>query len=203
MPKDFERKVAARGGATRWRNVPIPGRKDKYLKVAVTRGSGPEGGKTVAHVKKKQTEDVERIKAFFGRSVLVEGKHKSGCCCGFCKNKGKIGDWKKNKPADKEPEEPKGMDEGIPGEVKLSKGSGNVGSANKAYGSMTSKQAMTPEFKPKAYIKAAGEVAGLPGKGQMSGFKNKSEGETTSGARLPKKRPGESVEKVVAALLDS
>ena len=158
------------------------------------------GGKTVAYPKKKQSEDVERIKAFFGRSSLVEGKHKEGCSCGFCRNKGSIGDWKKKNAPKEEPEEPKAVEE-AEGLVKQSKGI-HPGKANQAYNNMTSKQAMTPGFKPKAYIKAAGEVAGLPGKGQMGGFKNKSEGEMTGGKRVPKTRRGESVRNVVAALLD-
>lgn len=202
---------------------------------------------------KHVSEGVEAIKAFFGRSALYEGKHKAGCQCGFCKNKGNIASLRKGKgrpdddegvgEIDTEPEEPKGMDEGllvelggyycfkckaakapkwtdnkptcptcghdmrkkadegIEGEVKLSKGT-HPGAANKAYSGMTSKQAMTPGWKPKAYIKAAAEVAGLPGKGQVKGFKNKSEGEMTGGQKVPKTRRGESVERVVAALLD-
>lgn len=149
-------------------------------------------------------ESVERIKAFFGRSELFEGGHKAGCTCGFCKNKGNIGSLRKGKKREdvepEEPEEPKDMAEGIQGEVKLSKGS-SIGSANKAYHNMTSKQAMSPGFKPKAYIKAAAEVAGLPGKDQVKGFKNKSEGEMTGGRKVPKTRRGESVQRVVAALI--
>jgi hypothetical protein len=58
---------------------------------------------------------------------------------------------------------------------------------------MTSKQAMTPEWKHKAYAKAAGEVSGMNKTGQVQGFKNKLAGETTSRKALPKTRPGESM----------
>ena len=68
-------------------------------------------------------------------------------------------------------------------------------------------QAMTPGWKTKTYIKAAGEISGNTKSGQMSGFKNKSAGETTSGKKLPKTRPGESrapgeaAKQIVEALL--
>jgi len=193
---------------------------------------------------KRHTEGTERILAFFGRSSLVEGKHQAGCACGFCKNKGNIGNWKKKTPAAEEkpePEEPKGMAEAIlhelggrshkpqsfvpkcprcrrtlqkkqvcpkcgpmsesEGMVKLSKGT-HPGAANLAYNKMTSKQAMTPGKKTDMYVKAAAEVAGLPGKGQVKGFKNKSEGEMTGGSAVPKTRRGESVRRIVTTLLD-
>lgn len=155
------------------------------------------------------------IQAWFGRGPLFErGAHKAGCTCGFCKNKGKIADhWKKkiddaSKGKKTEPEEPKGMTEGlerffethVEGQVKLSTGS-IKGSANKAYHTMTSKQAMTPEFKPRAYQRAAAEATNQTGR--MASFKNKGEGETQTGKPLPKKRAGESAQRVAATLLDS
>ena len=79
-----------------------------------------------------------------------------------------------------------------PGEVKLSKGLNLGGPAARAYHNMTSKQAMTPEWKPKAYVKAAAEVSGMNKSGQVQGFKNKSAAETTAGKKLPKTRAGES-----------
>ena len=77
-------------------------------------------------------------------------------------------------------------------DVKLSKGVNLGGPAARSYHNMTSKQAMTPEWKPKAYVKAAGEVSGMNKSGQVKGFKNKGMGQTTSGKALPKTRPGES-----------
>lgn len=130
------------------------------------------------------------------KTLLAEAKHKSGCQCGFCKNKGKIGDWRKKKaekPEAEKPEAEEPVEEAkAPGEVKLSKGVNLGGPAARTYSKMTSKQAMTPGWKTKAYVKAAGEVAGLNKSGQVQGFKNKSAGETTSGKKLPKTRPGES-----------
>lgn len=38
--------IRARGGAQRYRTISLPG--GKYLHVAITRKSGPRGGKTVA-----------------------------------------------------------------------------------------------------------------------------------------------------------
>ena len=71
---------------------------------------------------------------------------------------------------------------------------------------MTSKQAMIAGWKPKTYIKAAGEISGNNRTGQMKGFKNKGVGQTTSGKPLPKTRPGESApsaaaKQIVEALL--
>lgn len=92
-------------------------------------------------------------------------------------------------------------------DVTLSKGVNLGGKAASAYHNMTSKQAMTPGWKTKTYIKAAGEISGNTKSGQMSGFKNKSAGETTSGKKLPKTRPGESrapgeaAKQIVEALL--
>jgi len=51
MPKEFERKVKARGGVKRWRTKSLDG---DYLKIAVTRKKGPRGGSTVAHKKTKK-----------------------------------------------------------------------------------------------------------------------------------------------------
>lgn len=41
-----EKEIAKRGGAVRWRTLKLPS--DRYLHVAVTRGKGPRGGRTVA-----------------------------------------------------------------------------------------------------------------------------------------------------------
>jgi hypothetical protein len=46
MPASAERKIAARGGATKWRTVKRDG---KTFRVAVTRKEGPRGGKTVMY----------------------------------------------------------------------------------------------------------------------------------------------------------
>jgi hypothetical protein len=227
---------------------------------------------------KHVSEGAERVANLFGRS-LVEGRHKQGCQCGFCKNMGSFGK-KKKEDTSKEPSEPtepekKEVEEAFQGkvmlnkpgsgqwrkpsstcsvcgrprqgvadrrlranevcspeclkkkhsapmgaylptppasmrtawhaqqesgsDVKLSKGNNLGGPAAKAYSKMTSKQAMTPEWKPKAYIKAAGELSGMNKSGQMKGFKNKSAGETTSGKKLPKTRAGESVASALAA----
>lgn len=45
MPKSAEKKIAAQGGAVRYRTIQ---KGDKTLRVAVTRNAGPKGGKTVA-----------------------------------------------------------------------------------------------------------------------------------------------------------
>lgn len=45
MPIWAKRKIAARGGAIRWRTKKIDG----YLRIAVTRKKGPRGGRTVAY----------------------------------------------------------------------------------------------------------------------------------------------------------
>ena len=179
MPKDFEKKVAGRGGAVRWRNKSLPG--GKYLKIAVTRGSGPQGGRTVAYekTKKKTSESVERIKA-----IVAEAGHRAGCSCGFCKNKGKISDWKKKKVKDAPEEEPTEVEEALGSDVKLSKGMNLGGSAAKHYHEMTSKQAMTPEWKTNAYIDAAAEVSNQ--KDRQKGFKNKDFGTTTAGKPFQK-----------------
>jgi hypothetical protein len=178
MPEKFEREVKARGGAVRWRNKSLPG--GKYLKIAVTREKGPEGGKTVAYEKTKKTsESIERIKA-----LVAEAGHKSGCQCGFCKNKGKIGNWKKDKSAPEEKaaeEEPSEVEEAL-GPVKLSKGVDLGGPAARRYHGMTSKQAMTPEWKTKTYIDAAAEVTNQ--KDRQKGFKSKDFGIDTAGGRI-------------------
>lgn len=50
-----EKEIAARGGAKRWRTVKLPN--GKYLKVAVVKKAGPQGGHTVAGpVRKKKGE---------------------------------------------------------------------------------------------------------------------------------------------------
>lgn len=109
--------------------------------------------------------------------------------------------WVDFKPKSKEPVKESGTD------VKLSKGVNLGGPAARAYHNMSSKQAMTAGWKPKAYVKAAGEVSGMNKSGQVPGFKNKSAGETTSGKKLPKTRPGESrvpgaaAKQIVEALL--
>lgn len=51
MPKSFEKKVKARGGAKRYRNVSLDG---SYLKCAVVRKKGKKGGTTVCYKKKKK-----------------------------------------------------------------------------------------------------------------------------------------------------
>jgi hypothetical protein len=124
---------------------------------------------------------------------LIEAAHRKECCCGFCKNRGNIGNLRKKAAGKPEPEEKPDDDavEESEGAVKLSKGVGLDGPATRAYHGMTSKQAMTPEWKPKARIAAAGELVGMSTTDQK-GFQNKGEGRTTSGARVPKTRPGES-----------
>jgi hypothetical protein len=93
-----------------------------------------------------------------------------------------------SKFASKLPEPPLGETK-APGEVKLSRGS-TIGRENRAYHNMTSKQAMSAEWKPRQYIRAAAEASGQMGR--IQGFKNKGMGQTTSGKPLPKTRPGES-----------
>lgn len=51
MPRHIERKIAARGGAKRWRTKSLD---DEYLRIAVTRKKGPRGGSTIAYKKKKK-----------------------------------------------------------------------------------------------------------------------------------------------------
>lgn len=188
MPKDFEKKVAKQGGAIRWRTKSLPG--GKYLKIAVTRKEGKHGGRTVAHEKTKKSESIERIKELF---ALEEAGHKKGCTCGFCKNMGKIGEWRKGKKT-KEVEESR--DDTKTGKVNLG------GSAAKAYHNMTSKEAMSPGWKPKAYQSAAAEVTNQ--KDREHSFANKGYGEETGGKALPKKRPGESLaQRLVRRMLDS
>jgi len=98
------------------------------------------------------------------------------------------------KPKPKEPVKESGTD------VKLSKGVNLGGPAARAYHNMTSKQAMTPEWKPKAYIKAAGELSGNAKHGQMKSFKNRSAAETTTGKHI-ESRPSVNAKKIVEALL--
>jgi hypothetical protein len=157
-------------------------------------------------------EATERVANLFGRSLLGEKGHPAGCTCGFCKNKGSFG--KKNKDGEKakekdmdEPTEPESKVDESDGPVKLSKGLNLGGPAARSYSNMTSKQAMKPGWKPKAYIKAAGEISGNTKNGQLQGFKNKSEGETMTGKKLPKLRagesriPGQAAKKIVEALI--
>ena len=66
---------------------------------------------------------------------------------------------------------------------------------------MTSKQAMTPGWKPKAYIKAAGEISGNAKHGQMKSFKNRSAAETTTGKHIESRVPGAAAKQIVEALL--
>lgn len=145
------------------------------------------------------------------KSLLAEAKHKSGCQCGFCKNKGNIGNWRKKKADGAEkpdaPEAEEKVAEALresEGAVKLSKGTGTDTPATKAYHNMTSKQAMTPGWKTKTYVKAAAELSGMNKSGQTQGFKNKSMGQMTSGKAVPKTRAGESrAARMVNRLLDS
>lgn len=41
-----EREIAARGGAKRWRTIRL--KNGKYIKVAIVKKAGPQGGHTVA-----------------------------------------------------------------------------------------------------------------------------------------------------------
>ena len=86
-------------------------------------------------------------------------------------------------------------------DVKLSKGVNLGGKAASAYHNMTSKQAMTPGWKPKAYIKAAGEISGNAKHGQMKSFKNRSAAETTTGKHIESRVPGAAAKQIVEALL--
>jgi hypothetical protein len=45
-PPKVEQEIENRGGAVRWRTVKLPN--DRYMRVAVVREEGPQGGKTVA-----------------------------------------------------------------------------------------------------------------------------------------------------------
>lgn len=144
---------------------------------------------------------------------LFEGKHPSQCSCGFCRNKGNIGNWRKKKAGEKpeadaeKPEAEEKVAEALresEGAVKLSKGTGADSPATSAYHNMTSKQAMTPGWKTKTYVKAAAELSGMNKSGQTQGFKNKSMGQMTSGKAVPKTRAGESrAARMVNRLLDS
>lgn len=76
------------------------------------------------------------------------------------------------------------------------------GPASRAYHNMTSRQAMSPGWKPQAYMNAAAEVTNQ--QSRKRGFANKGFGQSTSGKALPKTRPGESlVDELVNQLLDS
>lgn len=152
------------------------------------------------HVK----EGTEAVANLFGQSLLEKG-HRSGCTCGFCKNKGSFG--KKAKADEKnkekqlaEPSEPEPVKESGT-DVKRSTGVNLGGPAASAYHSMTSKQAMTPGWKPKAYIKAAGELSGNTKHGQTKGFKNRSAAETTTGKHIESRVPGAAAKQIVEALL--
>lgn len=141
---------------------------------------------------------------------LIEAAHRKGCECGFCRNKGNIGNWRKKKAGAEKPEKPEADDKVVEalreseGAVKLSKGTGADTPATKAYHNMTSKQAMTPGWKTNTYVKAAAELSGMNKSGQTQGFKNKSMGQTTSGKAVPKTRAGESrAVRMVDRLLDS
>ena len=46
MPKSVEKKIAARGGAVRYRRESLPG--GKYMTYAITKEEGPRGGRTIA-----------------------------------------------------------------------------------------------------------------------------------------------------------
>jgi hypothetical protein len=136
--------------------------------------------------------------------TLIEAAHRKGCACGFCKNKGNIGNWRKKKADAEKTAKPEETLRESEGAVKLSKGTGADTPAAKAYHNMTSKQAMTPGWKTKTYVKAAAELSGMNTSGQTQGFKNKSMGQTTSGKAVPKTRPGESrAARMVDRLLDS
>ena len=150
--------------------------------------------------------------------ILIEAAHRKGCECGFCKNKGNIGNWRKKKAGGEKPEKPEAEAEAeaeaeekvaealreSEGAVKLSKGTGTDSPATKAYHNMTSQQAMTPGWKTKTYVKAAAELSGMDKSGQARVFKNKSMGQTTSGKAVPKTRSGESrAVRMVDRLLDS
>jgi len=70
-------------------------------------GSDPEG-KVKGAEKGKRPEAVAKAQGKVGykKESLEEGKHKSGCTCGFCKNKGNIGNFKRNvKNGKDDPEE--------------------------------------------------------------------------------------------------
>ena len=47
MPKAFEKEVAARGGAIRWRTIKRKG--GRMFRVAIVRKKGPRGGRTVSY----------------------------------------------------------------------------------------------------------------------------------------------------------
>ena len=159
-------------------------------------------GTKTSRLPKHVPESLEAVANLFGRSLVGEGGHKAGCQCGWCKNKGSFG--KKAKDDEKamekkmdEPSEPETVKESGT-DVKLSKGVNLGGPAARSYHSMTSKQAMTPGWKPKAYIKAAGEISGNAKHGQMKGFKSRSAAETTTGKRLESQM---AAKQIVEALL--
>lgn len=56
-----------------------------------------------------------------------------------------------------------------------------LGPAATKYARMTSKQAMTPEWKPKAYMDMVAEITGQ--QDRKKGFKNKDAGQSTSGGK--------------------
>lgn len=84
MPKAVENKIAARGGKERVRMAHPKGRPDLNIPVAITKKSGPRGGKTVALVSaptpRKPTSD---------RSVGSWGAagRETGNCPGIGKSK--------------------------------------------------------------------------------------------------------------------
>jgi hypothetical protein len=77
---------------------------------------GPNHGGTIEKTSKMNESKKERIKAQILKEIaydhgtkkwvrLNEGKHKSGCGCGFCKNKGTFGKKKKEDTEDKKQDE--------------------------------------------------------------------------------------------------
>lgn len=159
-------------------------------------------------INKNISAGAERVANLFGRS-LIEGGHKAGCACNFCKNfKGKGFGKKKDAEPEKEaadPTEPEEVKEDR-GQVKLSSGSGPSGAAAR-FRNMTSKQQDTDGWKVSAYVDSAAQLSGMDKSGQKQGFKNKSMGQTTGGKALPKTRAGESMpsrtaRRIAEALLD-
>lgn len=71
MPKSVEKKIAARGGAARYRTIKV-GKGDKYMRVAITRKEGPKGGRTVATSLKPKTPKSESIDSHEAAERVVE-----------------------------------------------------------------------------------------------------------------------------------
>ena len=93
---------------------------------------------------------------------LGEAGHKSGCQCGFCKNKGNIGNWKKGKKAEK-PEAEAEVEESTADEIVNSMLEGNPGTPPGIMGTKSFRSMKVPGgSKDRKFSPAKGMVQAAP-----------------------------------------